>query len=132
MRKRLLLALTTALFLLVACVTPEPPATFDPEQFRYSWWSTLLYGFDAMGWGESYYSAVRGLLPYHERPDEPMGLPSGENWTSVGKKFCSAAVTHDPAARRYTRQTDKGILTVVADPDRLLYNGSFSSGAGCP
>ena len=70
----------------IATVTTQvdslPPAvactvTFDPAKFHYAWWSTLLYGFDYMGWGEpTAYSALSPCadqLPWHPRP-APVGL----------------------------------------------------------
>lgn len=65
----------------VATITTQldvpPPYTdcnllFDKNKFDYAWWSTLLYGFDYMGWGEpsgfSSGGSCSGYLPYHARP----------------------------------------------------------------
>jgi hypothetical protein len=56
---------------------------FNAEQFAYVWWLTLLYGFDAMAWGETcYFSAETNSLPFHPRPDVP-GIGSWPAATTV-------------------------------------------------
>jgi hypothetical protein len=83
----------------------DPPRTecnvpFDQAKFDYAWWSTLLYGFDFMGWGEANFSAGcpgepwADSLPYRTRPDP------GE----IGRNFAAAQVDHglEPVHRRTT------------------------------
>lgn len=46
---------------------------FDENKFDYAWWSTLLYGFDFMAWGEpsgfSSWGTCSNALPFHVRPN---------------------------------------------------------------
>lgn len=65
---------------------------FDQKKFDYAWWSTLLYGFDAMGWGELNFSALDSKLPFRTRPDP------GE----IGSAFISPVIHHPPIHRRTT------------------------------
>jgi hypothetical protein len=89
----------------------EPPlpdciTLFDQEKFDYAWWSTLLYGFDFMSWGEPVFSAwgiCQNQLPFHDRP------VAGE----IGNAF-TGPVAHpfpdDPPI--YTRTTTAGTIEV--------------------
>lgn len=72
---------------------------FGQEKFDYAWYSTLLYGFDAMGWGESIFSAWSHNLPYRGRPDP------GE----IGNAFTSAVIHKPPM---HTRTTTTGMIEV--------------------
>ncbi|MGH2626856.1 MAG: hypothetical protein ACRDHY_09425, partial [Anaerolineales bacterium] len=68
----------------VTTVSPNQPG-FDATKFAYAWWSALLYGFEAVGWGELDYSAGDNSLPLRPRPDPG----------DVGSAFTSP-VTHSP------------------------------------
>ena len=51
---------------------------FDQRQLDYTWWSSVLYGFDAMAWGESWvYSSEHDQLPFRTRPNPSLGDASG-------------------------------------------------------
>lgn len=51
---------------------------FDQRQLDYTWWSSVLYGFDAMSWGESWvYSSEHNQLPFRTRPNPSLGDSSG-------------------------------------------------------
>ncbi|HEY0940300.1 MAG TPA: hypothetical protein VGE08_09405 [Steroidobacter sp.] len=51
---------------------------FDQRQLDYTWWSAVLYGFDAMAWGESWvYSSEHNQLPFRTRPNPTLGDSSG-------------------------------------------------------
>ena len=75
---------------------------FHRDRSDYAWWSTLLYGFDLMGWGELYFSA-NSILPLRIRPDP------GE----VGSAFTSPSVAHDGSV--HTRETTTGTILVNTD-----------------
>jgi hypothetical protein len=51
---------------------------FDQRQLDYTWWASVLYGFDAMAWGESWvYSSEHDQLPFRTRPNPSLGDASG-------------------------------------------------------
>jgi hypothetical protein len=77
----------------------NPP--FDPAQLAYVWWTTLLYGFDAMAWGETaFFSAETSTLPLRARP-APTGL---------GESVLPLAVSHRGSVHR--RATTTGTIQV--------------------
>jgi hypothetical protein len=51
----------------VATITTTLTGLFDQNKFDYAYFSTLLYGFDASGWGEQDYSAITAQLPFRQR-----------------------------------------------------------------
>jgi hypothetical protein len=64
----------------------NPP--FNQSQLDYVWWSTLLYGFDAMAWGETWvYSSDTGVMPFRTRPN-----PNGGN---IGTATTPLTVAHN-------------------------------------
>lgn len=81
---------------------------FDSMKFEYAWWSALLYGFDAMGWGELDYSAGDNNLPFRPRPDPG----------DVGSGFTSP-VSHSPPV--HNRTTNAGTVEVNTES----HTGSF-------
>lgn len=50
----------------MACITTTSGA-FDQDKFDYSYFSVVLHGFDAAGWGEPYFSASSASLPFRTR-----------------------------------------------------------------
>ncbi len=101
-------------------VDEAPDCGFDQSMFDYAWWSTLLYGFDFMGWGEgANYSAAgncNGQLPWRSRPSP----------TGTGDAFTSPQVAH--ALTVHSRQTSAGRIEV----DDLNHSGQFVAGAPAP
>lgn len=87
----------------------ESNPIFYQDKFDYAWWSTLLYGFDFMGWGELYFSASDNNLSYRTRPDP------GE----IGSAFTSP-VTH--AGDAHTRTTTTGTIEV----NTYTHTGKFT------
>lgn len=74
---------------------------FNQAQFEYVWWMTLVYGFDAMAWGETWiYSADSNALPFHPRPSAP----------SLGGPVEPVAVDHRSSV--YSRSTTLGRIEV--------------------
>jgi PKD repeat protein len=55
-------------FGILAVTTIDAGGQFDPQRFAYAWYSVLLYGYDAIGWGEPAYAAGTGLAPWRSRP----------------------------------------------------------------
>jgi hypothetical protein len=51
----------------IACVTTYGTETYDQNKADYSYYSAVLYNFDAWGWGEYIYSAVTCQLPFRSR-----------------------------------------------------------------
>jgi len=62
----------------MACLTTYDLSTFDQQKADYSYYSCILYGFDAWGWGEENFSATSSLLPYRNRKPLP---PAGNMFT---------------------------------------------------
>jgi len=88
----------------IATVTTvsEENSLFDYDKFDYAWWSTLLYGFDFMGWGEPGFSELNDNLPYYMRP-----VPS-----DIGNEFMGP-VAHYLSS--HTRPTTNGTIHVDSD-----------------
>lgn len=51
----------------IAGITTTVSGVFDQAKFDYAYFSFLLYGFDAFGWGEQDFSASSGQLPFRQR-----------------------------------------------------------------
>jgi len=101
----------------VTTVSANDPG-FDQSKFDYAWWSTLLYGFDAMGWGELFFSASDNSLPSRTRPDP------GE----IGSGF-TLPVIHDPPV--HTRTTTAGTIEVNTDTHTGTFTASDTDNDGC-
>lgn len=93
--------------------SPDCSLLFEKNKFAYAWWSTLLYGFDYMAWGEpsgfSSFGSCSNALPFHARP----------NLGNIGK-FISP-VMHD--SQIYYRDTTTGVIEV----DTTAHTGGFYS-----
>ena len=51
----------------VATITTTLSGVFDQNKFDYAYFSTLLFGFEASGWGEQDFSAITAQLPFRPR-----------------------------------------------------------------
>jgi len=51
----------------MATITTTLSGVYDQDKFDYAYFSTLVYGFDACGWGEENFSAVSAQLPFRPR-----------------------------------------------------------------
>lgn len=92
-----------------------PP--FDQEKLEYVWWMTMLYGFDAMAWGETgIYSADCQCLPYHSRPDPG----------DIGSAIDPITVSHNGAV--HWRNTKTGTIKI----DTSTHVGQFIPGTPPP
>jgi len=98
----------------IATVTGDPGPGgiqgFDQQKFDYAWWSTQLYGFDAMGWGELNFAADSNL-PLRTQPTP-----------TVGDAFTSTVVVHDLST--HTRMTSTGTI----DVNTTAHTGQFLPG----
>ena len=66
-RSNLIKKYKTDLGINVATVTTTLTGVYDQDKFDYAYFSSLLYGFDAMGWGEKDFSASSAQLPFRPR-----------------------------------------------------------------
>ena len=51
----------------LAAITTTVSGTFDQDKFDYAYFSSLLFNFDAFGWGEVSFSSISGELPFRKR-----------------------------------------------------------------
>jgi hypothetical protein len=79
----------------MAIVTTTDDSPFDQDKWDYAYYSCVLYGFDAAGWGEENFSAVSAKLPWREKKN------------IKGTKF-TTNITEDPSSV-FSRQTNVGI-----------------------
>lgn len=86
---------------------------FDEAKLQYVWWMALLYGFDAMAWGETWgYSSENDALPFHPRP-----APA-----NLGNEIDPIAVAHSSSV--YSRKTTQGTIEV----DTVMHLGRYVPG----
>ena len=52
----------------MACITTYDTSSFDQDKLDYAYFSCVLDGHQAFGWGEQYFSASSALMPYRTRP----------------------------------------------------------------
>jgi hypothetical protein len=77
----------------------NPP--FEQAKFDYVWWTTFLYGFDSMAWGETWvFSSDTNALPFHPRPDPG----------NTGNALTPLSVSHNVPL--HTRNTSGGYIQV--------------------
>lgn len=51
----------------IAGITTTTSGVYDQNKFDYAYFSAMLYGFNAFGWGEQYFSASSAQLPFRPR-----------------------------------------------------------------
>lgn len=89
---------------------------FDQAKFDYAWWSTLLYGFEYMSWGEpsgfSAWGTCANMLPVHQTP--AVGIIG--NFTGE--------VVHQTEGGLHSRRTQNGMIEV----DSTTHGGRFVPG----
>ncbi len=89
----------------------DDPDAYDETQFFYSWYSALLFGHEATGWGEWSFSASgnsNGQAPYRARPV----------LHHEGTQFESMVMGASP---QYLRETDRGVIQL----DTTTHQGNF-------
>ena len=74
----------------IATVTTSVNGEYNQSKLDYAYFSTVLYGFDAFGWGEKYFSATDSQLPYRPRK------------RYYGNKFASEIKNNGDVFVRYT------------------------------
>lgn len=95
-----------------AVTTNDAANVYDPAAWAYAWYSALLWGYDAVGWGEYLFAAPTGSAPWHPRPA-----------VAPGSLFRSTVVA---AAPLYRRATDLGWVSL----DTAAHTGAFTAGLG--
>jgi hypothetical protein len=78
----------------MACITTYDTSDFDQNKADYSYYSAVIYNFDAWGWGEYNFSATSVQLPWRQRKDV------------LGTKFKNSMTINTDI---YERQTNVGI-----------------------
>lgn len=78
----------------LAAITTTDASDFDPNKFDYAYYGAALNDFDTFGWGEQYFSASSGSLPFHTRKSIP------------GNRFDSSVLINGNV---YERRTNVGI-----------------------
>jgi hypothetical protein len=101
-------------FKVLATTTNNAANAFDQGEFNYAWYSALLAGYAAVGWGEFDYSAGTGQAPFRARPSVNAGT------TYVGGVVANGSL--------FTRNTDLGQITV----NTATHTGSFTPLAAAP
>ncbi len=90
----------------MACITTYDSRPFDQNKADYSYYSAVIYKFDAWGWGEINFSATSVQLPMRQRKDV------------LGTKFKTNITVIGPV---YERQTNVGIqLNTVSHTTNVI------------
>jgi hypothetical protein len=98
----------------MAVTTPDTDGSFQPAQFDYAWYSALLYGYQAVGWGEHDYGAD-GNSPWRDRPAiEP------------GSAFLGPVIAASP---EYLRELQAGVLVVNASTHAVRFEADADGDA---
>lgn len=97
-------------FGVLAVTTGDAAGAFDPAAFACAWYGALLWGCDAVGWGEYLFAALSGSAPWREPPP-----------VDAGDSFRSPVLA---AAPLFRRATDRGWVSL----DTAGHVGSFTAG----
>lgn len=92
----------------VFSITTSNPneSCFDEDKFFYSWYSALIYGHEATGWGEKEFGAIDCISPYQARPN-----------ISPGTYYTSDIIDESPVYRRITNLGEILINTATHEYD---------------
>lgn len=96
----------------VTTIGEDDIEAFSRDQWYYAWYSALLYGHEAVGWGEHLFSCCgnsNGLAPFRERPD-----------VDPGTSYLGEVVPGENGM--YTRATDSGEVYVNAREHTAAYS----------
>ncbi len=85
-------------FKVLSVTTSDNGGVYDQNKFFYAWYSALLDGHEAVGWGEYNYAAVSASAPFRTRPIVDAGIA-----------YAGAVVATSPF---FTRRTSGGTVTV--------------------
>lgn len=94
-------------FGILSVTTNDAANAYDGDAFAYAWYSALLCGHAAVGWGEFEFAAVSCSAPWRERPA-----------VAPGTAFTSAILAAGPVYRRFT---DTGRVEI----DAATHVGAF-------
>lgn len=95
-------------FKVFTITTNSADDSYDQNKFYYAWYSSLLYDFEACGWGEYIFSADDNNAPYRARPVEEFGTI-----------FTSDVMVNTSV---YTRERDTGTMTIDALTHTVEFN----------
>lgn len=98
-------------FGVLSVTTNDATNAYDPAAFAYAWYSALLCGHEATGWGEHQFAAVSCNAPWR-------GIPP----VAPGSAFTTGIQAASPF---YRRTTDAGRVVV----DAAAHSGRFEPGA---
>ena len=101
-------------FKIFSITTDDSADVYDGGKFFYSWYSALLYGHEATGWGEYLFSADDAIAPFRGRPA-----------ITAGTTFTSGVINSSPV---FTRSTDLGTIRV----DTSTHASEFQPASGVP
>lgn len=97
-------------FSVYGVTTTLPSTTFTQEAFDYTWYSGLLSGYQAVGWGEYLFAALTAQAPFRTPPA-----------IDPGTQFVGDVFAQSP---RYRRFTNTGEIRV----DAAIHLGQFLTG----
>lgn len=83
-------------FKILAVTTNDSANAYDQDKFYYAWYAGLMYGYEAIGWGEYWFSALDANAVYREPPS-----------VDAGTVFLAAPSHVSPA---HSRNTDMGTI----------------------
>ena len=92
----------------MAITTNDVANVYDQDKFNYAWYSALLSGYEALGWGEYNFAAITGNAPFRDRPAVDPGVA-----------FLTAVDNSSPI---YTRESSLGRIVVDALTPRAGFN----------
>jgi hypothetical protein len=101
-------------FQVFAVTTNKSMDGYSQNKFFYSWYSALLYGYAAVGWGEYQFAADDNHAPFRARPA-----------INPGTAYTGAVMNANPV---FTRDTDLGQILV----NTATHAFSFTSGGASP
>ncbi len=94
-------------FKVLAVTTNDATDTYDENKFFYAWYSGLLSGYEAVGWGDTIFGADDAILPFHTPPT-----------VDVGTSFVGDIIETSPV---YSRMTDTGKIAVDASSNSYSF-----------
>jgi hypothetical protein len=74
-------------FKILSVTTSDATTAYDQSMFFYVWYSALLYGHEATGWGEYNYSAWSARAPFRARPSVEPGVSFTSGVTDASPLF---------------------------------------------
>ena len=74
----------------IAAITTSDGSAFDANKAEYSYFASVINNFDAWGWGELFFAAGDGIMPFHDRPD------------IIGTSFTGAIINNNGILQRQT------------------------------